>query len=136
MITKQAREGYWKSYKRPPEYFVKAAEAQRRRRKENPDKYREINRKAERKRKLRKYGLTLETYEKMLFEQNGLCAICKRENQVLHDWHIDHDHKTGIVRGILCHHCNLLLGNARDTASILLSAVQYLEGELPLRRTS
>jgi hypothetical protein len=41
---------------------------------------------------------------------------------------VDHCHTTGAVRGILCHHCNLLLGHAKDAEDTLLSAVTYLRG--------
>jgi len=121
------REGYWKEYKRPPEYFVKAAEAQRQRRKNNPEKYKLMGKTSERNRKLKKYGLTKDQYDLMLNAQNFVCAVCKQPNNTTRDWHIDHDHKTGIVRGILCHHCNLMLGNAKDSPETLKSAVQYLE---------
>lgn len=42
-------------------------------------------------------------------------------------WHVDHDHKTGIVRGLLCHHCNFIIGQAEDDPGILMRAVQYLQ---------
>ena len=73
------------------------------------------------------YGLTVEQYEKMLDEQNRLCAICfsHTPNSKL-DWCVDHDHQSGKVRGILCHPCNTLLGAARDNQTILASAMNYL----------
>ena len=121
------RENYWKEYKRPPEYFVKAAEAQRRRRAADPEKYRKITRDCERRRKLRKYGFTEESYSILLGSQNNLCAICKGPNNNGRDWHVDHDHTTGKTRGILCHHCNLLLGNAKDSIKTLENAIIYLK---------
>ena len=121
------REGYWKEYQRPPEYFVKAAEAQRKRRAANPEKYRAITRVLERRRKLRKYGLTEETYTALLNNQKGVCAICKSPNFNGRNWHLDHDHATGKLRGILCHHCNLMLGNAKDTIETLENAIKYLQ---------
>jgi hypothetical protein len=58
-----------------------------------------------------KYGITLDDYKKMLEDQNGLCLICgidtPRGNK---SWHVDHCHKTGKVRGLLCNYCNPRLG--------------------------
>src|SRR2546423_5792224 len=58
----------------------------------------------------RKFGLTLEEYDEMLAAQEGGCAICgeaPEEGKILH---IDHDHETGLVRGLLCQRCNHGLG--------------------------
>ena len=73
--------------------------------------------------RLTKYKLTKEEYEIMLANQNGLCDICHKAKAT----HIDHDHQTGIVRGILCPACNLSLGGFRDSIDNLKSAVIYLE---------
>lgn len=54
------------------------------------------------------YGISLEIYEKMYKEQNGLCKICKRQQETLC---VDHNHRTGKVRGLLCRYCNVTLGN-------------------------
>jgi len=56
----------------------------------------------------RDFGICLDDYEQMLHRQNGVCAICGRvyENRVLQ---VDHDHATGVVRGLLCHVCNTRL---------------------------
>lgn len=83
---------------------------------ENPDKIRKY--------KLRNdYDLSVEDFELMLKEQNNRCKICKKEfvNSLLR--HIDHDHKTGRVRGILCNKCNLMIGwyeSIPDHKTILL----------------
>lgn len=71
----------------------------------------------------RKYGLTPDAYRALLEAQSGKCAVCK-VNDVAH---VDHDHSTGLVRGLLCRECNIGLGNFRDSISFLLSAAQYLE---------
>jgi len=68
--------------------------------------------------------LTEVEYFEMLETQDGNCAICKAEQASLY---VDHDHKTGKVRGLLCEQCNFLLGNAKDNVNILASAVKYLE---------
>lgn len=53
-----------------------------------------------------KYGITIEFYETMLDNQNNSCAICGRQPKSKRDFHVDHDHSTGTVRGILCNNCN------------------------------
>lgn len=55
----------------------------------------------------RLYGLTPEDVERMICDQNSQCAICKKTSN---DLNVDHDHKTGKVRGMLCGGCNALLG--------------------------
>lgn len=74
----------------------------------------------------RKYNITLEEYDVMFEQQGKVCALCNQVNQSKY-WHLDHDHLTGKVRGILCHHCNLILGNARDNIETLKLAIGYLE---------
>jgi predicted nucleic acid-binding Zn ribbon protein len=74
------------------------------------------------------YGLTPEQYEAMLAEQEGRCAICRTDDAGgKGGWHVDHDHATGSVRALLCHHCNLGLGNFRDDPVQLRSAADYLD---------
>jgi hypothetical protein len=72
------------------------------------------------------YGLNEQQYMDKIEEQHNLCAICgkKYEGKVLC---VDHDHRTGIVRGLLCGNCNLGLGNFRDDSKILQSAIAYLQ---------
>lgn len=74
------------------------------------------------------YGLTPEQYAEMLAEQEGRCAICRIGTPGGRGgWHVDHDHATGMVRGLLCHNCNLALGNFKDDVTRLRAAVAYLE---------
>lgn len=70
------------------------------------------------------YNLDLSSYNSLLESQQGKCAICKKGS----DKHlfVDHCHKTGKIRGLLCQHCNTLLGMAFDDVDILLGAVAYL----------
>ena len=78
----------------------------------------------------RLYGITLETYNLMCEMQSGKCAICKSEPRTKRrKLYIDHDHKTGKVRGLLCHHCNLGLGGFRDDPDALRSAISYLQAQ-------
>ncbi|GAB3658989.1 hypothetical protein GCM10027589_19860 [Actinocorallia lasiicapitis] len=71
----------------------------------------------------RSYGLTPEDVERMVAEQGGLCAICG----VRAAEHVDHDHRTGKVRGMLCFACNVTLGQFNDEAALFLRAVAYLQ---------
>lgn len=64
--------------------------------------------------------------ETMKFQQGGACAICTGELGPGHKTHVDHDHKTGKVRGLLCGHCNRGLGGFRDNDDYLTKAVAYL----------
>jgi hypothetical protein len=73
------------------------------------------------------YGLSLEEWDTMLLAQSGLCAICYRHFRNKKEPFVDHNHSTGKVRGLLCQKCNTLLGNAFDSITILLSAIEYLE---------
>lgn len=74
------------------------------------------------------YGITLAHFERMLAEQRGLCAICKkpRVSRAHPRLNVDHDHKTGRVRGLLCWMCNRGIGLLGDDRSVLLSAAEYL----------
>lgn len=78
--------------------------------------------------KMKRFGMTPAQYEEMMVDQNGVCAICGGENEVKSQFylHIDHCHKTGKVRGLLCNKCNAMLGMARDSVEILNAAIQYL----------
>lgn len=74
----------------------------------------------------RKFGLTVEDYDRMVAEQEGSCAICRRPCQTGRRLAVDHCHKTGAVRGLLCHSCNLGIGKLGDDPERLLSAARYL----------
>ena len=104
--------------------------------KENKRKYEATRREKHREIALRsrlktQYGLTLEEYEKLLEDHEGVCAICgeqentKRNGDIIR-LAIDHDHKTGEIRGLLCDRCNRGLGLFRDSPQLLESAVRYL----------
>ncbi len=70
----------------------------------------------------RRYGITAADADAMHAEQDGLCAICR----VAPAAHVDHDHATGKVRGLLCFNCNGGLGQFKDRIDVLESAVAYL----------
>jgi hypothetical protein len=80
----------------------------------------------------RLYGLTLEDYESELHNQNHGCAICCQPETYMSKGKIirlaiDHDHKTGCYRGLLCGRCNKGIGLFQDNIAILKQAIQYLE---------
>lgn len=77
-------------------------------------------------RKIREYGVTPEIFERMLVEQDLACAICHNGfGETIP--HIDHDHSTGEVRGLLCSNCNVGIGFLQDDPEVLRSAIKYLE---------
>ena len=80
----------------------------------------------------RMYGITQIEYDAMLERQGGRCAICKAAQVGGNGsrWHIDHDHTTGTVRGLLCMRCNFMIGLAGDDPRNLLNGAFYL-GAVP-----
>lgn len=95
-------------------------------RKNNPDKIRETKRRIYIK---TTYGITLDDYNNMLKEQNFKCKICNREHEESppnRRLHIDHCHRTGRVRALLCQHCNNGIGSFKDDISIINKAISYL----------
>jgi hypothetical protein len=87
----------------------------------------------ERRRTLARYGLSQEQWDHLVALQGNLCAICKTDQPGGRGerWHIDHDAATGVVRGLLCHSCNVGIGNLRHDPQIMLAAVQYLTAHRP-----
>lgn len=73
---------------------------------------------------LRLYGITKEQYDEMLARQDGACAICLRAQEKPLD--VDHCHESGVVRGLLCRVCNVMLGHAEDDPAVLRRAIDYL----------
>lgn len=66
------------------------------------------------------YGITPAQYEDMSKEQGGVCLVCRGVNEDGERLHVDHDHETGKVRGLLCNRCNVALGYAGDNAYNLM----------------
>lgn len=75
------------------------------------------------------YGMRLGDFESLLLFQGGRCATCTSTvaDSMTRNLHVDHDHATGRVRGLLCSHCNRALGNARDDPTQLRRLAAYLE---------
>jgi hypothetical protein len=72
----------------------------------------------------REYGLTEEEYNNMVLSQNNMCSICNKPSD--RTLHIDHNHVTGRVRGLLCSNCNLGIGLLQEDLIILNRAIEYL----------
>lgn len=76
----------------------------------------------------RTFGITQADFDAMLAVQDGCCAICKRSAEDSYKGlHVDHDHESGRVRGLLCHKCNMALGLLGDSVSALADAIAYLD---------
>lgn len=96
----------------------------------NPAEVRKFNNGKLKKKTIRtdvckKYGITSDDYDEMLIEQNGVCGICGQP-PTTRRLCIDHDHETGIVRGLLCNECNVALGASKDSISVLQRMINYL----------
>lgn len=96
-------------------------------RKRNPDKYKD-------KMLKRSYGIDLDEYNEMLEQQGHVCAICKCEETALNpntgnprDMAVDHCHRSGKVRGVLCTACNTAIGLLKDDKLVVYMAYGYLE---------
>mgnify|MGYP000917389787 FL=1 len=78
----------------------------------------------------RSYGLSGEDFERMLAAQGGRCRLCGARLDGARGAfvpHVDHCHTSGRVRGLLCHHCNVLLGHAKESPTLLRAAANYVE---------
>ena len=80
----------------------------------------------------RNYDLTISQYLDMAEKQNFTCAICHKENFAMNKCHsgalvVDHNHQTGVVRGLLCHNCNRALGLLHDNPEYLENCLSYLK---------
>lgn len=72
------------------------------------------------------YGITSEEYQTLYEAQGGSCYICQRAKGLTKKLSVDHDHKTGFVRGLLCTTCNKFLGHIRDEPNAGARVEQYL----------
>ena len=76
-----------------------------------------------------KYGITADDFKQMFETQQGKCAICNEEPKTKRGLHVDHDHETGKVRGLLCHGCNVALGSFKEDVTLLNKAIEYLRSK-------
>lgn len=84
----------------------------------------------------RMYGVSEESWKLKLAMQDGRCAICKTDLYEDKAPHTDHDHETGVFRGILCSNCNTGIGMFKEDPWILDQAIQYVKRSQEARRTS
>ena len=93
--------------------------------KDNPRKLKNHNLK-------KNYGISIENYEYLFKQQNGVCAICGKPEtrictkRIVQSLSVDHDHSTGIVRGLLCDRCNKAIGLLYHSPELLINAIDYL----------
>ena len=106
-----------KEYARRPD-VLERKRAQDSRRRKCPEKQRAIQLRL-------RYGLTIGQYEERLEAQKGKCAICEGPRGTRR-FHVDHDHRTGKIRGLLCGMCNHALGQAKEDPAILERMAQYV----------
>jgi hypothetical protein len=92
-------------------------------RRENPECAAASNR----RRDLRKYGLTPEQYDEMVAAQGGTCALCDAKCPTGQRLAVDHSHESGAVRGLLCRTCNAGIGSLKDDPDLLRRAAEYIE---------
>lgn len=92
-------------------------------RRKNPNRHKRIALKS----RLKKFGISLDDYDRIMELQGGVCAACKQDKG--RRLCVDHDHATGRVRGILCTVCNLVLGLVADDPKLLASLASYIRQE-------
>jgi len=92
------------------------------------DRYRSRHKERLRAQQLRiKFNITIDAYERMFRNQNGVCAICGKFNVDGRRLAVDHDHNTGRIRGLLCRMCNVFLGLIENTPGLLHKFSEYIE---------
>ena len=119
---KQYKRAYYQAHKE--EYKTRSRDGYRARKKRDVDR-KERRRQSLFKYRLKKYGLTLQQFDALQLQQAGCCAVCG--STLDHTCHVDHDHSTGRVSGLLCCHCNHGLGEFRDDVDLLRKAIQYVQ---------
>lgn len=131
---KDCRARYTREYK--AEHPERASEIQSAATRRWYMKNRDAQLEKSRRQRFDSYGLTQDEYEALLAMQGGLCAICRHPETARHQsgqvrsLAVDHDHATGLVRGLLCTNCNHGLGKFKDDPELLRQAITYLGGDL------
>ena len=126
----QARNGKWakENTEKNRENAKKWNRANRKRYNENKNRSAKNNPSSTKDRQLRiKFNISIEKYNQILNLQNYKCAICQYKCPTGRQLAVDHNHKTGKVRGLLCMECNIGLGKFKDSDDLLLRAISYLD---------
>lgn len=111
-------------YKQDPEHRQRCLAGNKRRWTERRDKYTKRSRDTHLR---RTYGITEQQELLMLEQQQHKCAICSKLPKLGAKLNVDHNHKTGAVRALLCINCNMTLGLMHDSEEALLNAAAYLK---------
>lgn len=120
----EKQRNYWASL--PVEVRRKrqmGVEAQKRYRENNLQKTKQMSRKNHIK---RKFGLSIEEYESILNSQNKVCAVCQEKCHTGYNLAVDHNHKTGKIRGLLCKNCNTAIGLLKENIQVIENVIIYL----------
>lgn len=121
--NRRNRERYYP--KQSEETTERKRQASREWRRNLPD---HVRREMDRRSNLKQqYGITLEEYNYMVADQDGRCALCQVPFSAKAKPHVDHDHSTGEIRGVLCHLCNVGVGHFRECSWTLQQAIAYLQ---------
>lgn len=115
--VKAAAKEYRK--KHPQKYLLRNREYQRERYKADPNYWRSLSIK-------KRYGITLDEFDRLIAAQGNACAICRRPMDQIERKCIDHCHRTGKVRGVLCQGCNVGIAHLQDDPLVALRASEYL----------
>jgi len=121
------------SHKSSEKFKCKMCEKERRKRMSEDPVQRENFKNSQRKYRLYiKYGITEDQWDEIYTLQNGICPICKKNLRFRRDLvgkmpAVDHDHRTGVIRGLVCQYpCNYVLGYLHDNSDMFLSCSKYL----------
>jgi|ERR1035437_7828854 hypothetical protein len=136
-ICRWAKHEYEETFKRCPicikERRIETDLKHKDKRDKNKKHWRDNNKKRIKEITLKyRYNITIEHYNLLLKEQNNVCAVCKRPetkiykktNKVM-DLQVDHNHKTGKVRGLLCSDCNISYGRIKESEEAILNLLEY-----------
>ncbi len=118
-----------KSRKDGKDYWCKLCKKNDYKRKQNHTNYnnkKENKERSKNNRLLKNYGINLDLYNQKLLQQNHKCKICQKNKITTKVLCVDHDHKNGKIRGLLCRKCKLLIGNCSEDIEVLKRAIEYL----------
>jgi len=124
MAKTQKQIDWYNQWRKTPEGKAKMKLAVLKWKTNNPEKYKESNRRTNLK---ILYDISLEGWNALFLSQDSKCAICFSEKPRGRNWHTDHCHTTGKIRGILCGWCNTGIGKLQESPVIMERAMKYLK---------